>query len=291
MTQVRIAAAQYPIERISSFAEWKDKLTRWVAMAADQDATIAVFPEYAAMELAGVEPVNAGSLSASLETVIKLGQDYDAVHAELSKRFGVMILSGSRPLRRGNGDIVNRSHLYCPDGQTGHQDKIMMTRFERETWGIAGGTKINVIPTPIGKIGISICYDVEFPMIARSQAQAGARLILAPSATDSMHGYWRVRLGAQARALENQCFVVQSPTVGIAEWLPCMDENHGAAGIFGPPDDFMPEDGVLKLGNVDEASWVIADIDLDMSDRWRREGSVLPFRDWPEQHVPCGEGD
>jgi predicted amidohydrolase len=123
-------------------------------------------------------------------------------------------------------------------------------------------------------------------MIARAQAEAGAKLILTPSATDTMQGYWRVRIGAQARAMENQCFVVQSPSVGMAPWLPCMDENFGAAGAFGPPDGAMPDDGVIALGQANGPAWVVADIDLAMVDQLRADGTVLPFRHWPEQHVP-----
>lgn len=232
MPNVRIAAAQYPIEPLATFAQWQAKLTGWIERASRTEAQLLVFPEYAAMELACIDPERAADLNASLELVMALGDDYDAVHADLARRLDVVVLAGSRPVRVADGRIVNRARLFCPDGTSGHQDKIVMTRFEREHWGISGGDGINVVRTPLGEIGISICYDVEFPLIARAQAETGARMILAPSATDSLQGYWRVRLGAQARALENQCFVVQAPTVGDAAWLPCLDQNSGAAGIL-----------------------------------------------------------
>lgn len=286
MDHIRIAAAQYPIELLPSFEAWREKLTDWVEEAARSEAQIAVLPEYAAMELAGIDPERAADLAASLHLVMDYGEAYDAAHAELAARLDIAILAGSRPVRESDGRIVNRARLFLPDGTTGHQDKIVMTRFERERWGVSGGDRINLIHTPFGPLGISICYDVEFPLIARAQAEAGARLILTPSATDSMHGYWRVRLGAQARALENQCFVVQAPTVGMAPWLPAMDENYGGAGVFGPPDNGMPEDGVIALGTEGSPGWVMADIDLSMVPAWRDDGKVLPFRHWPEQHVP-----
>lgn len=286
LNQVRVAAAQYPIELLSSFGAWQAKLTRWAEDAAATGATLALFPEYAAMELAGIDPERAADLTASLDLVMQYGEAYDAVHAELSERLGLMILAGSRPVREKDGRVVNRARLFCPDGTTGHQDKIVMTRFERERWGISGGDSITVIYTPIGPLGITICYDVEFPLIARAQAEAGARLVLTPSATDSMQGYWRVRIGAQARALENQCYVVQAPTVGMAPWLPCMDENYGAAGAFGPPDGAMPDDGVIALGVVNSPQWMVADLDLSMVAQWRTDGTTLPFRHWSEQMAP-----
>lgn len=286
MNRIRIAAAQYPIEQIASFDAWEAKLTDWAERARQAGADLAVFPEYAAMELAGIDPDQAADLQQSLSAVIALGERYDAVHDALARRLGLTILAGSRPFRRADGKVVNRARLFCPDGTGGHQDKVVMTRFERERWGVSGGDGVGVIDTPFGTVSISICYDAEFPLIARAQAEAGARLILVPSATDTMQGYWRVRIGAQARALENQCYVVQSPTVGMAPWLPAMDENCGAAGVYGPPDGIVPDNGVFTVGAPGEAAWVLADIDLGQVDAWRTEGTVQPFRHWPEQLVP-----
>jgi len=125
-------------------------------------------------------------------------------------------------------------------------------------------------------------------MIARAQAEAGAALILAPSCTDSLQGYWRVRIGAQARALEGQCFVAQAPTVGMAPWSPVLDENYGAAGLFGPSLGDAPDDGVLALGTEGAGAWVYGDVDPARVSTWRTEGAVLPFRHWPEQFLGAG---
>lgn len=285
MTDVYIAAAQYPIELLSSYGAWEAKLSRWVSDAAVRGAQLLVFPEYAAMELAGSDVAAASDLQASLDHVMALGDRIDELHRQLSIHSGVTILGGSRPCRDKRGLIVNRARLFCPDGRSGYQDKIVMTRFEREIWGIAGGETINVMDTPVGQVGISICYDAEFPLIARAQAEAGARIILVPSATDSMQGYWRVRIGAQARALENQCYVVQAPTVGEAAWLPSLDDNHGAAAVYGPPDGITPDNGVFAVGETNRPQWLFADIQLDQVGQWRENGTVLPYSHWPEQQV------
>jgi predicted amidohydrolase len=158
-----------------------------------------------------------------------------------------------------------------------------MTRFERERWGVSGGTELRVFATTLGRIGVAICYDVEFPLLVRRLVEAGAELILAPSCTDTLRGYHRVRVGAQARALENQCVVVQSPTVGNAPWSPAVDVNVGAAGVYGPPDHGFPEDGVLARGRLDQAMWLFAEVDLERAAEVRAYGQVLNHRDWPEQ--------
>lgn len=283
---VRIAAAQYPIGQPDSFASWQAKVGQWVSDAAAQGAQLLVFPEYAAMELAAIDRSTASDLHASLRAVVALGPRIDAHYADLARQFGVVLLGGTRPFGDDGGQVVNRATLYMPDGQSGHQDKIMMTRFERESWDIRGGESLRVFRTSLGMLGISTCYDVEFPMIARAQATAGAQAILCPSCTDSLQGYHRVRIGAQARALENQIFVVQAPTVGMAPWSPALDENYGAAGLFVPPDGDSPDDGIVAIGTEGQGAWVIADADLARVNRWRTEGAVRPFAHWPEQY--CG---
>lgn len=283
---VRIAAAQYPIGQPDSFASWQTKVGQWVRDAAAQGAQLLVFPEYAAMELAAIDRSTASDLHASLRAVVALGPRIDAHYGDLARQFAVVLLGGTRPFCDGDGQIVNRATLYMPDGQTGHQDKIMMTRFERESWDIKGGKSLRGFRTPLGMLAISTCYDIEFPIIARAQAAAGAQAILCPSCTDSLQGYHRVRIGAQARALENQIFVVQAPTVGMAPWSPALDENYGAAGLFVPPDGDSPDDGIVAIGTEGQGAWVTADADFARVNRWRTEGAVRPFAHWPEQY--CG---
>lgn len=291
MTAFKIALAQYPIERIESFEAWRAKIKGWVIDAAHDGAKLLVFPEYAAMELAALDPASMGDLHGTIGFVAGLIHDIDAHHAALAAKHGVHIVAATLPCPLPDGRIVNRARLFAPNGKVGVQDKLVMTRFEREKWNIAAGGPVRVFDTALGRIGISICYDVEFPLIARAQAEAGATLILAPSCTDSLQGYWRVRIGAQARALESQCFVAQAPTVGMAPWSPVLDENHGAAGLFAPPDGDAPDDGTLALGPLGHGQWVYGDVDLLRVARWRADGNVRPFTHWPESGpttpLPC----
>jgi predicted amidohydrolase len=158
-----------------------------------------------------------------------------------------------------------------------------MTRFENEQWDISPDNELRVFDTAIGRIGIVICYDVEFPLLARAQAEAGAELILAPSCTDTEAGYFRVRIGAQARALENQCHVVQAVTVGSAEWSEAVDVNVGAAAVYGPVDIGFPADGIVSMGERNAPGWVYGTVKLKRAQRVRRAGQVFNFNDWPQQ--------
>jgi predicted amidohydrolase len=199
-----------------------------------------------------------------------------------------MMLASTFPVLQEDGTFRNRANLYGPDGLIGCQDKLIMTRFENEQWLIHPGQQIKVLDTDVGRIGISICYDIEFPMITYQQVKAGADLILAPSCTDTQAGFHRVRIGCQARALENQCYVVQSPTFGEARWSEAVDVNTGRASIYTPVDYGFTDNGILIEGVADKPGWVCADLDLAEIARVREEGQVFNYRDWPLQHTLTG---
>lgn len=284
---MRIAAAAYPLDFLADWAAFRSKLSAWVADAADHGAQLLVFPEYASMELASLGGAAAAlKLEASIQEVARHGEPSDALHAELAQRHGVHILAASRPVFADPAQRpVNRAVLFGPQGRIGHQDKRMMTRFEREQWHIGAGQDLAILDTPLGRIGVIICYDSEFPLLARALAEAGAEILLVPSCTDSLAGYTRVRVGSMARALENQCAVVHAPTVGPAPWCPAVDENWGAAAIYGPADRDWPASGILAEGRMNEPGWVYADVDLAKVRQSRADGHVLPYAHWPEQHA------
>lgn len=282
MTCFSLAAAQYPIDRLDSWQAYAEKLTGWVEAAAQGGARLALFPEYGAMELAALDSGKMGDLEGSLVTVAARLSDLCMLFEGLSKRHGMYLLAPSIPVLTSAG-YVNRAHLFSPSGKVGIQDKLVMTRFEREEWFVSASGPLRLFETSLGKIGINICYDSEFPLLARAQVEAGMELLLVPSCTDSLHGYWRVRLGTQARALEGQCYAVQSPTVGNAEWNPAVDVNCGAAGVFAPPDRGMPASGVVALGEMDTAQWLFAKVDLAKVAELRASGGVLNARHWAEQ--------
>ncbi len=284
MTRVlRAAAAQYPIEEITSAAAFERKLSQWVQQAVAHGAQLLVFPEYGAMELSRIAGHISRDLHASIEALQYYIGDYEAAHAELAKRYGVHILAGSAPTRLTDGRFVNRAQLFSPKGKTGFQQKHIMTRFEAEEWGLSASAGLCVFDTGIVKIGVTICYDSEFPLIARALAEAGAEILLVPSCTDTLAGYYRVRHACAARALENQIYVIQSPTVGEAAWSAAMDVNVGAAGFYAPPGRNFPPDGVIALGEFNEAQWVYSTLDLDLLAGVRKDGEVLNARDWDLQ--------
>lgn len=284
---MKIAAAAYPLDRFEDWAGYEAKLSAWVAEAAGQGAALLVFPEYGAMELAslGGEAVAAGLESALIE-VDRHRPAAEALHAGLAARHRVHILSASGPaygLAHAGTRPVNRASLFGPGGLIGHQDKVMMTRFEREDWHVVAGEGLTVFDTALGRIGILICYDSEFALLGRALAEAGAEIVLVPSATEALAGFTRVRVGAMARALEGQCVAVHAPVVGPAPWCAGMEQSTGRAAIYGPPDRGFPATGILAEGGLGTPGWVYADISRAAIADVRADGDVLNFRHWPEQ--------
>lgn len=284
---IRLAACQYAIELHETWDAYADHLQRLCAEAVEAGAQLLLLPEYAGLVLSGQLPVEQrGDLKASIAGIQPLIEPWLALCEGIARRWGVYLQPGSLPVQGSAGHYRNRAWLFGPQGVLGYQDKLMMTRFEREQWGITAGQGLQVFDTDLGRMGILICYDNEFPMLARRLAERGADLILAPSCTDTVAGYHRVRIGAQARALENQVAVLQSPTVGLAPWSPALDENVGRAGLFVPPDHGMPGDGVVALSeelSPATSQWLVCEVDLEEVRRVRQAGQVFTWQDWPEQ--------
>lgn len=282
MPPFTLALAQYPLEPLASLSAWKDKIARWVSEASAVGAKLLVFPEYAAMELASLDPRGAGDPAAALRYVAALRQTIDAHHAVLAARHGVHIVAGSMPVPLEDGRLVNRARIFAPSRGMSWQDKIVPTQAEREHWGISGGDVIRAFRTPVGVIGIAIGCDIEYPMIARAQAEAGARLILSPTRLETARAERRARTGALARALENQLFVAQAPLIG--------DGTGGAAALYGPAD------GAMGTGPAGEGRWLLLDIDPEQVVDWRQDDTADGFASWPDQagltfgpapKVPC----
>ena len=282
--KLKIATAQYDISFLATWQDYRQKIGRWVADAASQEARLLLFPEYASMELASLFGQDVySSLSKQLAAMQSVHQDYMDLFKDLASQHGCIIQSGSFPVAIAPDKYLNRAYLFHPDGKVDYQDKLIMTRFENEQWFVRGGTELKCFATDFGKIAINICYDSEFPMLARKQVEMGANLILVPSCTDTLAGYYRVKIACQARALENQCYVVQACLVGTAEWSEAVDVNIGSAGIYTPVDRGFPDNGNLVSGDLNAVQWVFGEVELDNCEAVRAQGQVFNYRDWPLQ--------
>ena len=276
---MKLAVLGWAVGRPASLADFAARLDTRIGEAAGAD--LLLLPEYACMELA----LGSGA-RAELADMVGRAAAVLGVMRDAAIRHRLWLQPGTLPMSDG-GRIVNRAPLIRPDGSLAFQDKWHMTRFETEQWGVSRGAPPSVFDTPWGRIGISVCYDAEFPKHVRAQVEAGAWLVLVPACTDTPHGAARVAISARARAVENQCYVAVAPTLGARSGSVALDTNHGEAAIYGPADEGFATDGVVAAGGMDQPGWVIAEIDEAAITQVREHGAVRNHHDWPRAPMPA----
>lgn len=284
---MKIAVAKYFIGKPRDFGEFAMKQEVVLGEAAKSGVRIAVLPEYLSLELAATFEVAVSTdLHTSLAAIQHHRDDWIALYSRFARQFDMHIIAGSFLLATGEGRYRNRSDWFAPDGAHRWQDKLQLTGFEKATGVIAGGDELKVFEADDIRAGISVCYDSEFPLSVRAQCEAGARLLIVPSCTDTEAGATRVRIGCLARALENRVFVAQSVTAGEAPWSPALDTNTGEAAVYAPMDRGFPADGVVAQTRGGQ-TWAIADLDVAAFEASRADAQVANDRDWPGQLAPA----
>ena len=273
---VRVCAVQYPMRKIAGFDDFAQQVTFFVDAAAGYKADFVLFPEILTLQLLSYlphrEPGQAVRQLADLTgEVIDLFQG-------LALRYDVNVVAGSHYAEE-DGHLVNVSYLCRRDGSVERQLKLHITPNERRWWGVRPGNAVNVFDTDRGKVAIAICYDVEFPEVARIAAMKGAQILFVPFCTDNRQGYLRVRLCAQARAIENQMFVVTAGVTGLIPSVENMDINYAQSAVFTPSDFPFARDGVAAECEPNLEALVVADLDLELLRQNRLTGTVRPWRD------------
>ncbi len=279
MDTIRVGSLQYFIRPVKSFEEFALQVEALVDTATDYKIKVLVFPEYFTTQL-----LTLGNIKRPIVEQIRDLANQESRFVEfmagLSKKKKMIIVGGTVPgFNEDQSKILNKCYVFSPDGSSHVQAKLHMTRFETEEWFVSPGTRLRIFESDFGKFAVTICYDVEFPEIARVAGRMGAHFLVVPSCTDDRHGYLRVRYCAQARAIENQMYVIHSPTVGSIPTVPAVSMNYGQAAIYTPSDYSFSRDGLLAEGTVNQESMIIGDINLSLIEQSRINGTVLPLRD------------
>jgi predicted amidohydrolase/GNAT superfamily N-acetyltransferase len=274
--RVRIAAVQYLLRPIASFADFASQVDFFVRSAREYRSHFVLFPEFFTMQL--LSYINEPAPALAVRRLARLAPDYEALFIRLARETGIYIIAGTHPVIQ-RGHVFNAAHLFTPNGQVFRQKKVHLTPTESGPYQLSRGHGLYLYHTDFGNIAILICYDVEFPEVARVMAEAGAEILFVPSCTDGREGFCRVRYCAQARAIENQIYVAMTGTVGNLPLVPYMATNYGQAAILTPSDYFFARDGIAAEGTINQEQLVVADVDLDLLDEQRVNGSVIPLHD------------
>ncbi|WP_221226862.1 carbon-nitrogen hydrolase family protein [Paenibacillus baekrokdamisoli] len=277
MNKLTIATIQYGLSALHSEEQFWSRLENKIRESVDRGAELIVFPEYLTAHLLSLEPIMTHD-----EACIYLAdrtKAYKHFFERCSREWNVTILGGTHICREGSG-FVNKAFIFFPNGRIETQNKLHLTPEERNRWALTEGARLKVIETPWGRIAMLTCYDIEFPELGRLAAVNGVEVILCPSYTDNEFGYNRVRHCAQARAIENQLFVVLAGIVGtLTEERPQVDQGYCQAGVFTPCDFPFTSDGIVQAGEMNEDMIVIAEINLYLLRDNHKHGIVSPFYD------------
>lgn len=279
MDRIRVASLQYFIRPVPSFEQFADQVISLVDAAADYRCELVVFPEYFTVQLLTLGNVKRPIHEQVRDLAGQVPRFVQLIH-DLAKKHGLYIAAGTIPVQDpGSGRVHNDSYFFGPSGEHGVQGKLHVTRFEAEEWLVAPRRSLKVFETRFGRVAVLICYDVEFPELARVAARNGAYIVVVPSCTDDRQGFLRVRYCAHARAIENQLYVVHSPVVGSIPMVPAVSLNYGQAAILTPNDFPFSRDGILAEGVPNQEMMVIGELNLRTVAESRETGTVLPLRD------------
>jgi predicted amidohydrolase len=276
VSKVRLCAVQYRMRWIETWSEFEEQCTYFVDTAAASKADFVLFPELLTSQLLGTA---AGRRPAdAVRSLAKLTPDYLEFFSRAAVKHNINIIGGTQFTLEGDR-LLNVAYLFRRDGTIDRQEKLHVFPDERRWWGVEPGARLGVFDTDRGKIAILSSYDVLFPELARIVTGGGAQIIFVPFSVEDRAGYLRVRYCCQARAVENDVFVVAAGTTGNLPFVSQADTHYAQSGIFTPLDYSFARDGIADEATPNVETLVVADVDLDLLRRHRYEGKVQPWTD------------
>lgn len=276
-TQARVGAVQWQMREFESVEAVLQQVEYFVDALSDYQSDFAVFPELFNAPLMGLT-----DQSNQVEAIRFLGTFTERFKTEMGRMavsYNINIIAGSMIEEGNDGLLYNVAFLFRRDGTMEHQAKLHITPQERRDWVIEGGHELAVFDTDAGRVGMLICYDVEFPEVSRLLADDSMDILFVPFWTDTKNGYLRVRHCAQARAIENECYVVICGSVGNLPSIENLDIQYAQSAVFSPSDFAFPHDAVLNETTPNTEMIFFSDLDFQRLKIVRNEGSVTNLKD------------
>ena len=273
---IRVSAVQYEMRKIKDFAGFAQQVGYFVDVAAGYGSDFVLFPELLTAQLMSF--IKTKTPQEAIRRLTTYAKKVDELFARLAEEHQISIINGTHPTKIGDR-IENVASMFLPDGTVFRQPKIHVTPNEARWWGIEGGSTLAVFDTPKARVGILVCYDVEFPEAARYLADQGAEIIFVPFCTDDRQAYLRVRYCAQARAIENQVYMALAGTVGNLPDAENMDIQYAQSAVFSPSDFHFARDGILAESTPNVENIITTDIDFEALEEAINSGSVRQRRD------------
>lgn len=268
---VRLGAIQWQMRRFESLEVFFDQCEFFVDALAAYNADFALFPELFNAPLLG--QFDQSNPAEAMRQLAGFTEEIRERLLQLAMSYNINVIAGSMPVYDQH-ELRNVAYLLRRDGTWDYQEKLHITPDERSYWGLTGGRRLRAFETDAAKIGVLICYDAEFPELCRILREQGADLLLVPFWTDTRNGYVRVRHCAQARAVENECYVAIAGSVGNLPNVENAEIQYAQSAVFSPADFAFPHDAIVAEATPNTEMTLIVDLDLDKLKQLREEGGV-----------------
>ena len=276
-TTVRVGLVQWQMRSYQTLDDVFEQVEFFIDAVSGYKSDFVLFPEYFNAPL--MAKFNHMGEAQSIRALAQYTEEIRDRFINLAIKHNINIITGSMPYVKEDGGLYNVGFLCRRDGTYEIYEKIHVTPDEVKSWGLSGGKRVQTFETDCAKIGVLICYDVEFPELSRLMADQGMQILFVPFLTDTQNGYSRVRVCAQARAIENECFVVIAGSVGNLPRVHNMDIQYAQSGVFTPCDFAFPTDGKRAEATPNTEMILVSDIDLDLLNALHTYGSVRNLRD------------
>ncbi|MCW3807906.1 carbon-nitrogen hydrolase family protein [Plebeiibacterium marinum] len=273
---VRLGVVQWQMRPYKNLTDLMQQVEYFVDALSGYKSDFALFPEFFNAPL--MAEFNDLSEPDAIRELAKYTNEIKLGMAKLAISYNINIITGSMP-ELVNNSLYNVGYLCKRDGGIERFEKLHVTPDEKKVWALKGGDELRTFDTDCGKIGILICYDVEFPELSRILADDGMDVLFVPFLTDTQNGYSRVKICAQARAVENECYVVIAGSVGNLPKVHNMDIQYAQSMVFTPCDFQFPTNGVKAETTPNTEMILIADVDIDLLRELRTHGSVNNMND------------
>lgn len=275
-TNVRLGLVQWQMRPFKDFDSLCEQIEFFVDAASGYKSDFILFPEFFHAPL--MAEYNDLTEAEAIRGLAKYTAPLRDKFAQWAIAYNTNIITGSFPELK-DGRLYNIGYLCHRNGKVDEYQKIHITPGERESWGLVGGDSLQTFDTDCGKIGILICYDVEFPELSRLLADDGMDILFVPFLTDTQNAYIRVRHCAQARAIENECFVAIAGSVGNLPKVNNMDIQYAQSAVFTPSDFAFPTNGIKAEATPNTEMTLVVDVDLNLLKDLNHKGSVTNLRD------------
>ena len=276
-TTVRVGIVQWQMRSYKTLDDLFEQVEFFVDSVSGYQSDFVLFPEYFNAPL--MARFNDVSESEAIRGLAQYTDEIRDRFIALAIKFNINIITGSMPQIKDDGQLYNVGFLCRRDGTYEMYEKLHVTPDEMKCWGLSGGKTIRTFETDCAKIGVLICYDVEFPELSRIMASEGMQILFVPFLTDTQNAYSRVQVCAHARAIENECFVVIAGSVGNLPKVHNMDIQYARSGVFTPCDFAFPTDGRRAEATPNTEMILISDINLNLLNELHTYGSVRNLKD------------